>query len=121
VPEQGVVAFSKTEGKEVRDPLWKRDDVLQIVAQDATYAYGVSKSDHLLAIDKTTGETRFQSQRHDFARFGLNTKDDGMIFAVTKNGTVLAIRGIFKPGVIGEQVRNDATDAKWEPVALAMQ
>jgi outer membrane protein assembly factor BamB len=121
VPGKGIVAFSKTEGKDVRDPLWTRDDVNQIVAQDATYAYGVSKDNHLLALDKSTGETRFKSQRHDFAQFGVNNKDDGTIFAATKDGTVLAIKGIFKPGIVGEQVRNDATDGKWEAVAVAMR
>ena len=99
-----------------------REDVKEVVAQDDKYAYARSSDNHLLAIDKATGETKFQSQRTDFARFGVNTKDDGVIFAVTKSGTVLAIKGIFKPGVVGEQVRNDATDAQWAPVsAVAMR
>jgi outer membrane protein assembly factor BamB len=120
VQGKGLLAFSKTEGKDVREPLWTRPDVKGIVAQDATYAYGVGEDTRLIAIDKNTGETRYQSQRHDFVRFGYNPKDDGMIFAVTKSGTVLAIKGVSKPGIVGEQVRNDA-DAQWEPVAVAMR
>jgi outer membrane protein assembly factor BamB len=122
VPGQGVVAFSKTEGKDVREPIWKRGDVKQIVAHDATYAYGVTKDDHLVALDKATGETRFQSKRHDFTHFGLNTKDDGVIFDSVKGGTALSIKGVFQPGVIGEQVRrDDPADAKWEPAVFAMR
>ena len=122
VAGKGLVAFSKTEGKDVREPLWTRNDLKQIVAQDATYTYGVGKDNRLLAIDKTTGETRFKSQRHDFVLFGVNTKDDGVIFATTKDGTVLSVKGVFKPGIVGEQVRNDdPADAKWGAVAVAMR
>jgi outer membrane protein assembly factor BamB len=122
VPGKGMVAFAKNEGKDVREPIWTRGDVRQVLAQDDKFTYARSNDDRLVALDKTTGEPRFQSNRKDFAVFGVNTKDDGVIFAASKSGTILAIKGVFKPGVIGEQVRNDLDadgDAGWQSVAVA--
>jgi outer membrane protein assembly factor BamB len=121
VPGKGLLAFHKNEGKDVREPLWTRADARQFLAQDDKHAYLRGKDNRIVAVDKTTGEPKFQSKRKDFRVFGVNTKDDGIVFAATKGGQVLAVRGVFKPGVIGEQVLNDDDAAGWEPVAVAMR
>jgi hypothetical protein len=123
VTGKGTLCFAKNEGKEVREPIWTRADIKQVVAQDDKFTYVRGADDRLVALDKATGEPKFQSLRKDFAEFGTNTKDDGIIFVSTRAGVVLAVKGVFKPGVVGEQVLNDdgEADGEWVPAAVAMR
>ena len=67
-------------------------------------AYVRTKDNRVAARDKKTGEVRFTSQRRDFTVFGTNPKEDGIIYAGTKGGRVVAIRPVLKPGSVGEVV-----------------
>ena len=59
----------------------------------------------IAAHDKRTGEVRFTSQRSDFTVFGTNlVKEDGIVYAATKRGRVIAVRPVLKPGTVGEVV-----------------
>ena len=81
------------------------EDATQLLAQDDRNAYVRTKGNHIVARDKKTGEVRFTSQRRDLTVFATNlVKEDGMIYAGTKTGRVIAIRPVLKPGTVGEVV-----------------
>jgi hypothetical protein len=62
---------------------------------------------------------RFTSHQR-FSVFATNTlKEDGMIYASTKAGRVLAVRPILKPGMVGEVVRLEVQPVGAESVAAA--
>jgi len=45
------------------------------------------------------GSAKFSSVRHDFTVFGTNlVKEDGVVYAGTKQGRVVAVRPVLKPG-----------------------
>ena len=60
----------------------------------------------------------FVSKGPGFDVFVSNPKDD-MIYAARKDGTIVAVKPVLGPGVVGEQVRDDATAIEFEAVALA--
>ena len=122
VPGKGLVVFDKilATPSQFREPLWTSPDAQQFLAQDERFSYLRGKDNRVVAVDKKTGEAKFQTKRKDFAVFGTNTKDDGLVFVASTAGNVIAIRSVTKPGVIGVQVRNDGAAADdWEPVAVA--
>jgi outer membrane protein assembly factor BamB len=121
VPRTGLAALSHTEpdpsGKGPpelaynRRPKWIVPGAVQFLAEDEGHAYLRSTDDHILAVDKKTGEQKFRSNRA-FKVFGTNTKD-AVIFAATADGHVLAIRPVLKAGEVGEIVmlENDVNNA----------
>jgi hypothetical protein len=75
-----------------------------------------------VARDKKTGEVKFTSQRRNNDIFATNvSKEDGMIYAATKQGRIIAIKPILKPGVVGEVVRLDERPVGTEQLADARQ
>ena len=105
----GLVALDKAAGDYVRKPRWVAKDATQLLAQDAQYAYVRSRDNRIVARDKKTGEVRFTSQKRkgkdEFAVFGTNlVKEDGVVYAGTKAGRILAVRPVLKPGTVGEVV-----------------
>jgi hypothetical protein len=105
VPGTGLVALDKAQGEFMRKPRWVAEDATQLLAQDDRNAYVRTKNNRIAARDKKTGEVRFTSQRKDLTVFGTNlVKEDGMIYAGTKSGRVIAIRPVLKPGTVGEVV-----------------
>jgi outer membrane protein assembly factor BamB len=104
VPGTGLVALPKAEGEFNRKPRWVAEDATQFLAQDDRNAYVRTKDNRIAARDKRTGEVRFTSQRRDFTVFGTNPKEDGIVYAGTKGGRVVAIRPVLKPGSVGEVV-----------------
>jgi outer membrane protein assembly factor BamB len=108
----GLVAIDKASGEYNRKPRWVAEDATQFLAQDERNAYVRSRSNRIVARDKKTGEVRFMSQKRsgkdEFAVFGTNTgKEDGIVYAGTKAGRVVAVRPVLKPGTVGEVVMND--------------
>jgi outer membrane protein assembly factor BamB len=104
VPGTGLVAIDKAQGEFIRKPRWVAQDATQLLAQDERNAYVRSRGNRIVALDKKTGEVRFTSQR-DFAVFGTNlVKEDGIVYAATKKGRVVAVRPVLKPGTVGEVV-----------------
>ena len=109
-PGRGLVAIDKKAGKFNRDPLWVAEDATQFLAQDDRNAYVRRRDNAIVARDKRTGEVKFTSRRRDLDVFGTNTlSEDGIVFAATKEGRVIAVRPILRPGVIGEMVEVDLT------------
>jgi outer membrane protein assembly factor BamB len=105
VPGTGLVAIDKSSGDYNRKPRWVAQDATQFLAQDERNAYVRRKDNRIEARDRKTGEVRFVSQRRDLAVFGTTSvKEDGMIYAGTSAGRVIAIRPVLKPGTVGEVV-----------------
>jgi outer membrane protein assembly factor BamB len=118
VPGKGVVAINKTEGKYNREPDWVVADGVQFLSEDNKYAYIRRNDNVIVAIDRETGEAAFKSKRADFDLFASNDKSDGVIYAATTNGQVMAIQPVLKPGSVGELVLNANPI---ESIALAKQ
>jgi len=115
----GLAALSKASGDFNRRPLWVAEDCTRLLAQDDRNAYLRRRDGAIVARDKKTGEVRFTS-RQKFNVFATNTlKEDGMIYAATKGGRILAIRPILKPGMVGEVVRLETQELGAETVAAA--
>lgn len=112
---KGVVAIEKTSGPFNREPKWIAKDAVRLVAEDEKYAYFHRADNVVIAIDKATGEQRFTSKRTDLVAFATNTRD-GMIYAATRDGQVLAIAPVLKAGNVGEMALDDARPI--EPVAM---
>jgi len=101
VSGQGVVAVDKTNGGAVRGAKWAVRDAVKFLAEDDNYAYFQRTDNTVVAVDRSNGEQRFTSKRTDLAQFATNTKDS-TIYAATKDGKVLAITPVLKPGDVGE-------------------
>jgi len=115
----GLAALAKSAGEFNRQPAWVARDCTQFLAQDDRNAYLRRKDGAIVARDKKTGEVRFTSHQR-FSVFATNTlKEDGMIYASTKAGRVLAVRPILKPGMVGEVVRLEVQPVGAESVAAA--
>ena len=109
VPGTGLVALDKGSGEFNRKPRWVAQDATQFLAQDDRNAYVRTRNNRIAARDKKTGELRFTSQKREgrdaFAVFGTNlVKEDGIVFAGTKAGRIVAVRPVLKPGTVGEVV-----------------
>ena len=105
VPGSGLVAIDKASGEPIRKPRWVAEDATQLLAVDDRNAYVRNRNNRIVARDKRTGEVRFTSQRRDLAVFGTNlVKEDGLVYAATKRGRVIAVRPVLKPGTVGEVV-----------------
>jgi len=124
-PGEGMVAIDKAENPEIkqpqhtRTPRWKSKDISRVLAQDEQHTYALRKNNALVALDKATGQKRFESRRKDLSIFATNTKD-GMLYAATKGGRILAIKAVTSPGEVGETVRGDDAPADLrESVAAA--
>ena len=105
VPGTGLVAIDKSAGQPIRQPRWVADDATQLLSVDERNAYVRTRANRIAAHDKKTGQRLFTSQRRDLAVFGTNVaKEDGIIYAATKRGRVIAVRPVLKPGTVGEVV-----------------
>lgn len=116
VPGSGLVAINKTEGTYVRQPVWIQSQSQQVLSADAGHVYVRSGGNLIVALDRVSGEPRFRSRRTDLRIFATNLNTP-MIYAATKGGTVLGIKPVLKPGVVGEIVWD--TTAVPESLALA--
>jgi outer membrane protein assembly factor BamB len=106
----GVVAIDKTQGEAARKPKWISAKAIKFLAEDEKYSY-LERDDHvILAVDRKTGEPKFQSKRKDFVAFGTALKNN-VIYSVTGKGEVRAIVANMKAGSFGEVVWVPVTDA----------
>jgi outer membrane protein assembly factor BamB len=117
----GLAALAKGQGAFDRRPSWVAEDCTQFLAQDERNAYLRRRDGAVVARDKRTGELKFASRRRNEV-FATNTsKEDGVVYAATKQGRVIAIKPVLKPGVVGEVVRMDEQTIVPGSVALAPQ
>ena len=100
---RGLVALDKKAGPPFRQPRWTSDEATQLLADDASHTYVLTKSGRILALDKATGKVKFQSDRNDFVS-GVTHVDakDSTIYVLTKGNDLLAVRPVLKTGVVGE-------------------
>lgn len=111
VPRTGLVAIDKATGEFNRKPRWVAQDATQYLAQDDRNTYVRAKDNRIVARDKKTGEIKFTSRRRDLTIFATNmVKEDGIIYAGTKRGRVIAVRPVLKPGTVGEVVMVELED-----------
>lgn len=104
VQSQGLVAINKTEGDFNRKAKWISRDAVQLLCDDARYAYVLLKGNSVAAVDKTSGAVAFRSGGSGFDFFGTNPNKDGLILAASKNGYIAAIKPVTRSGVVGEQM-----------------
>ncbi|MDP9173403.1 MAG: PQQ-binding-like beta-propeller repeat protein [Planctomycetota bacterium] len=118
VPNEGVVAIDKTvkiplEGSDnkflgenpVHPARWTCADAVRFLSEDKKFTYVLSKSNTVLALDKQTGERKFETHRSDLVAFTTsNNPKDATIYAATKDGLVISIRPVTTPGTSGEVV-----------------
>ena len=119
VPRSGVVAIDKENGKANRDAKWVSPRATQFLAVDERYVYLLQDDHAMIAVERESGKTAFKSRRSDFRAFGENTRD-GIIYAATTDGQIMAIEPILRPGTVGEIVQAPQTPQIPSIAALAM-
>jgi outer membrane protein assembly factor BamB len=102
VGKSTLVALDKIEGDLNRKALWTIEGVDKVIAADASHVYVVSGST-VNAVDKSTGQIKFSTQRTDLAVFAVNTTDS-VIYAATKTGELVAFRPVLTGAATGELV-----------------
>jgi outer membrane protein assembly factor BamB len=108
-PNRGWAAVDKVENPEIKVPQynrkerWIRDDIKQFLSQDDKHTYVVTNDNRISALDKKTGQTKFQSKRNDFNVFATNERDS-TIYTSSQQGRVVAIKPVLQPGLTGEVV-----------------
>jgi hypothetical protein len=105
VSGRGLAALDKTNG----GLKWVMKDAVKLVSEDDKLAYLQRADNRIVAVDKQTGEQRFTSRRTDLVAFASNTKG-GTVYAATKDGTILAISPVLKPGNVGETAWLDLSE-----------
>jgi len=104
VPNIGVVAIDKANGKMNRVRQVDRERAPPASSRKTTRTSTcAARTNQILACDRATGEVKFKGQRTDLVAFAINTKD-GMIYASTRDGMVMAIKPVTTPGVMGSMV-----------------
>jgi outer membrane protein assembly factor BamB len=74
----------------------------QFLSADAKNVYVLGTDGHLLAVDKQTGQIRFQSVRSDFTAAAINPAS-ATIYAATPGGLITAITPVLQAGSMGER------------------
>jgi len=115
VPGIGVVVIDKATGEFNRKARWVAKGAVQVLSEDSQNVYVRLDNHHIAALDKQTGERKFESQRRDLTVFATNPTD-ATIYAATEAGKVYAITPVLKPGTISEIVFNERP---METIALA--
>lgn len=100
VPNVGLVAINKLEGKFAREPMWIQPMARSVLATDETHVY-VNAGGSIVALDKQTGEPQFRSTRTDYVAFATNPSGS-TIYAATRGGSIMAIDPVLRPGTVGE-------------------
>jgi outer membrane protein assembly factor BamB len=103
IPGVGVAAIDKTQGKPNRDAKWVAAGATRFLSQDEKFVYLRGSDRRIMACDRATGEIKFRSQRNDFVAFAINTKTS-MIYASTREGRVMGVMPVTKPGTVGTLV-----------------
>jgi len=109
-PGTGVAAIDKAQAITSqsptynREPRWVAADAVQFLSDDDRYAYVRSNDNHIVAIDKKTGQPAFTSERNDLTAFATSTKGDGMTYCASSAGEIIAVKPVLQPGLVGEVV-----------------
>jgi outer membrane protein assembly factor BamB len=107
-PLVGWIALDKVESPDAkrpqfnRDPRWISQGIAQIVAQDDLFTYVRTTDGRIAALDKKTGQQRFEANRRDLFQIPTNYSNDGIVYHVTERGTILAMKAVTDRGQFGE-------------------
>jgi outer membrane protein assembly factor BamB len=116
IPDGGIAAINKTEGKFARDPMWVQPLAQQILSADEKYIYAATADGIMMALDPATGKPQFHSSRSDLRVFATNL-ETSLIYAATSSGKIMAVRPVLKPGGVGEVVFENLTLPWRQPIA----
>jgi outer membrane protein assembly factor BamB len=109
VPMLGLAAFDKTqlmpvdpEGRrkiEVmnRTPRWIFPQAVHFAAEDRQFVYVRTDDGQLIALDRVTGQVRYNGVDAHFAATAVNTSD-GTIYAATADGVIYSLKSVLQPG-----------------------
>lgn len=100
---RGVAAIAKGEGEFNRKAKWVFPDATAFLAEGDKYVFLRGADDKILAVDKNTGKFKFASVRKDLRVFAVNSTD-GVVYAATRDGKVLAAVAVTDPGTVGQLV-----------------
>ena len=124
VPGLGLVALDKSkkmvlgdqetvDESPVHSPKWSLKIGGRILAEDEQFVYvALGRPDEMrgiAAVDKQTGRPRFWTHRRDLAFVVAQPKGE-MIYGVTENGLVVAMKPVSEPGSYGEIAENFAPE-----------
>jgi hypothetical protein len=124
VPDAGLTAIDKTtkmtlgngdtaEESPFHSPRWTLKNAVRILAEDDQYVYVVlgtpDEMSGLAAVDKQTGRIAFKTHRRDLI-FAASQPKASLIYAVTSNGLVVALKSVLQPGSYGEIAQNFAPE-----------
>ena len=107
VRDRGVAALDKGQGEFNRKVRWTAPHTQRFLAEDDQYAFLLDKEGTVVAVDKKTGAVQFTSRRTDLAAFAVNTTD-GVVYAATEDGKIIAAVAVKRHGEIGALVWLDA-------------
>jgi outer membrane protein assembly factor BamB len=105
VPGKGIICINKLEGEYTREPVWTVSATTQLLGEDDSAAYLRTRDNHVIAIDRKTGQPKFRSESR-FDAFATNTRD-GKIFVATRDGTIQALSAVKTPGEVGHRAALD--------------
>lgn len=120
VPDRGLVAIEKGKGDFNRKAKWVSKDARKFLAEDDTRTYLSTRDGKIQAVDRQTGKVLFVSKGPGYDVFVSNPKDN-IIYAARKGGTVVAIKPVLEPGVVGEQARNDTGYGEVDSATVAFE
>lgn len=108
----GLVAIDKKQTPRYPTPRWTAADARKVLADDAQYVYVLLDDGHIAALDKKTGEKKFQTDRDDFvASVAHINPNDRTIFAITSNMELISIQPVTRAGVVGRLVMSEVSPA----------
>jgi outer membrane protein assembly factor BamB len=120
VPSLGLTALEKTkkmtlgdeetvEESPVHSPKWSLGSAGRVLGEDDQFVYVVlgrpDTTRGVAAVDKETGKIKFRTHRRDLA-FITSQPKGAMIYGVTVNGLVVALKPVSEPGSYGEIAEN---------------
>ncbi len=82
---------------------WIAKDGIRLLAEDDQFAYVLTESNTVLAVNKDTGETAFSTRKHKLVGFAAKLKSS-TIYTVTEKGLVVAFHPTQSTGIFGEIV-----------------
>jgi hypothetical protein len=103
VDDVGLVALDKTKGDYNRKPLWTIRNAVQFLAEDERYAYLEGNDHAIIAVERSSGQVKFQSKRKDFYTLATSLKGN-VIYTSSEDGHLRAVVPVLTPGTMGEVV-----------------
>lgn len=107
VKNKGLIALDKKPTTRYPQARWIHPQARQVLSEDSRHVFVLLDSGHVAALDKKTGQNKFQTERNDFV-LGVShiNPDDQTIFVITRDRRLVAIQPVTRAGVVGRLVCN---------------